>query len=353
MRTFIFGAGASLDSQKGHVVHDNAIPPLTNDLFNPRYGDFAKMVGISEPDMNRYRNEITKHTSLEDWLTSEWEKTKTLTLDSSKQAQFGALGQITFYIWLVLCNVSKWMYKNEYQSRDSNAYEELLTRIKVSDSPFGLVNFNYDLLLDYALKDVFKITLHGIDDYLQHSYVKPHGSVNWLLTKRETDSVIDRTHEHNMDTRVRLDTASSLIYKDEQIPMSGLLVKEPDHRDLYTIDDLLRSFESQYFYPLIFLPLTLKSYSSISGFEDKIIAKGKSLVEEASEIYLIGYKANDSIIQEMMGGLTRKTRINVVGLSSVGAIMEKVLTFNSNLVKGELYDQGFHHFAYNVIFDKT
>jgi hypothetical protein len=348
MKIFIFGAGASFDSQKGHNVHDKAIPPLTSDLFDPRYSDFAKMVGISDPDMNRYRNAIAQYDTLETWLTEEWGKTKSFQQSSSKQAQLGVLGQITFYIWLVLCNVSRWAYENQFQCRETNAYEELLNKIKAKDIAFGLINFNYDLLLDYAVKDVFKFTFHGIDDYLNHNYVKPHGSINWLLNPRSSDEKIDLTHEHSMDTRVRLDTASSLIYKDEEIPMSGLLVKEPDHRDLYTIDDLLRSFDRQYFYPLLFLPLSTKSYSSISGFEDKIIAKGKSLIESATEIFLIGYRANDSIIQEMLKNVTHETKVHVVGLDSADDILERVLGYNSNLIRGNTYKNGFHHFAYNI-----
>ncbi|MDZ7587440.1 MAG: hypothetical protein U0946_06820, partial [Patescibacteria group bacterium] len=171
MNVFIFGAGASADAHTGHVVHDKAIPPLTQDLFDPRYSDFAKMVGISEPNMNRYRNALKEHPSLENWLTDEWDKLKKFKLSSSKQAQIGFLGEVTFYIWQVLSNISKWTRDNKFQSRETNSYEELLNKINKSEVEFGLINFNYDLILDYAFKDVFKVTLQGLDDYLNNNYV--------------------------------------------------------------------------------------------------------------------------------------------------------------------------------------
>lgn len=353
MKVFIFGAGASADAHKGHVVHDKAIPPLTKDLFDPRYSDFAKMVGISDPNMNRYRNSMSKYASLEEWLTEEWNKLQTLKLPSAKQAQIGFLGEITFYIWLVLSNVSVWSKNNKFKSRETNSYEELLNRINQSQKPFTLINFNYDLILDYAVKDVFKVTFQGLDDYLNNNYIKPHGSINWLLGKRVNDKQIDIDHEYHMDTKVRLDMAINQMYAKNPLSLDGILVKEPDHRDLETIDDLLRSFKKQYFYPLIFLPLTSKNYSSIAGFEDKVISKAKTNIESAEEIFLIGYRANDSIIKDLLKVIKRKTFLHVVGISSADEIMERVLGYNLNLVRGKTFHEGFHDFAYSTDLTKN
>lgn len=348
MKIFIFGAGASRDAQH-RVVHDNAIPPLTNELFDQRYSEFARIVGLLDPAMSTYRNQAAGFGYFEDWLTHEWEKIQTLKTLSSRDAQKGFLAQILFYIWLILINASKWTYENQHQNREDNAYVTLMYKILNLDEEFGLINFNYDLLLDYAYKDVFRLTFHRVEDYLNNNYVKPHGSVNWLLSKRDDDLVIDLDHEHNMDTRVRLDTAIKLMYRDVPIPMNGLLVKEPNHRDLYTIDDLLRSFSRQYFYPLIFLPLTSKVYSSIAGFEDAIIKKGNQLMSKATEIYLIGYRANDSVIKEMLQNIqSAQVVLNVVGMkSSAEEIMQRVLGMHKNLRRGKVFDKGFYNYAYD------
>lgn len=349
MKVFVFGAGASKDAQHG-TVHNDSIPPLTNELFDPRYSDMAKAVGLTDPVMNSLRNKIAEYAYLEDWLTEEWSKIKSLKEMRTINAQKGFLAQVLFYIWLVLIHVSKWNYENQFQSRETNAYQELMGKLFKNDEPFGLINFNYDLLLDYAYKDQFRLAFNSIDDYLNNNYVKPHGSVNWLLSKRKDDISIDLEKEFHLDTRSRLDTAISQMFKNSPIPVEGLLVKEPNHRDIYTIDDLLRSFSSQYFYPLIFLPLTLKAYSSISGFEDRIISKGKELIESANEVFLIGYRANDSLIDEMLKNIEPGTKIHVIGRKTAGTIMERVLKLNKNLEKRAVSENGFHYFAYNTDF---
>ncbi|KKR16435.1 MAG: hypothetical protein A3D82_01725 [Candidatus Levybacteria bacterium RIFCSPHIGHO2_02_FULL_40_29] len=344
MRVFIFGAGASKGSQH-RVIHDSFVPPLSNELFDPKYSQFAHMVGLMDPDMNRCRDSISKFSSFEEWLTDEWEKVKDLKEVRTRDAKKGFLAQIAFYIWITLVNVSKWTYENERQSREDNGYQVLMSKLLVKDEPFGLISFNYDLILDYAYKDVFRLAFHSIDDYLNNNYVKPHGSVNWLLAKRSDDLSIDLEQEHNMDTRVRLDTAIKLMFRDSPIPIIGLHVKDPDHRDIYTLDDLLRSFKSQYFYPLIFLPLTSKDYTSVHGFEEKILAKGNQLVSEANEIYLIGYKANDDIIKSMLKNAPDGTILNVVGNKSASDIMKKVLAWGTNIKEGKVFDAGFYRFV--------
>ena len=350
MKVFIFGAGASKGAQH-NTVDGEAIAPLTNDLFDPRYSKFADMVGLSKTQMNKCRNAIEEHKYFEEWLTKEWESVKKYKLEQTRNAKKGFLGRIALYIWLILCSVSKWTHDNKNQNRETNSYEELMNKILEIDEAFGLLSFNYDLILDYAIKDVFNVTFHSLEDYLNINYVKLHGSINWLLNKRESDPEIELENEYHMDTKVRLDTISNLIYQDNPIPLEGLLVKDPDHRDLDSIDDLLRSFKQQYFYPLIFLPLTSKAYSSIEGFEEQILKKGKELLSASDEIYLIGYSAGDSLIRDMLMGITSLKKIHIVGNSTESSkeIMERVLSWNpSKLEQGEIFPTGFHDFAYSV-----
>lgn len=347
MKIFIFGAGASRGAQQGNV-HEYAIAPLTNELFNPRYQQFANIVGLSEASMNTYRDEISKVESFEKWLTAEWDKTELIKEIWAKEAQKGLLAQIAFYIWLVLRSVTKWTYDNSGNSRETNTYLAFMKKLLTKQAQFGLINFNYDLLLDFAYKDVYRITFHDLDDYLDRNYVKPHGSINWLLEKRDDDHRIDLVHEHHMDTRIRLDTAISLMFRDAPIPMSGLLIKEPNHRDLYLeIDDLFRVFNNQYFYPLIFLPLTAKVYSSISGYEEKILAKGRELITKADEVYLIGYRADDDVIEDLLTSAPKGTQLNVVGIESAEDIMSNVLKWAINLKRGTVYSDGFHRFVFD------
>jgi len=348
MKIFVFGAGASQGSQGVGVIPDECKAPLSDELFDLRYQKYANAVGLNESTMNEYRNDRLADTSFESWLTNQWRKIDSINNPLAKNAQKGFLAQIAFYIWYLLINVSKWTCNNKGESRNRSEYLFLMKNLRKMDCAFGLINFNYDLLLDYACIDTFKITFQNIDDYLAFNYVKPHGSINWLLKKREVEPNIDR-HELDVNTKVRLNTAINRMYSGDPIPINSVVVKEPDHRDLYTLDNLIYSFNQQYFYPLIFLPLTAKAYSSIAGFEEKIVGKANSLLEEASEIYLIGYNANDSLIKDMLKNAPQGTKLHVVGKSSTVEIMERMLAILPNLVRGNCHSNGFHDFVFNVV----
>lgn len=344
MKIFIFGAGASKGSYIRNIP-DEFSPPLVDELFDDRYQKYADQMYLYLPDLEVYKEKIKGVQSLEKWLTSEWERIKELKQENSKVALKGQLAQIAFFIWLTLLKVSEFTYQNGAEGRAKNAYRFLMQKLLANDAPFGLISFNYDLLLDFAYKDVFKINLSSLGSYLNNNYVKPHGSVNWFLPKRTQDPLIDLTKEYNMDTRVRLHTAINRMYVDIPIPIDGIQIKDPDHRDLYIIDDLLRTFDSQYFYPLIFLPLTVKAYSFISGFEEKILLKAKELLSNAEEIYLIGYRANDDIIRELLKKTPAETQLYVVGLQSAEQIMKEVLSWATHLKRGKVYEEGFLRFV--------
>lgn len=93
MKIFIFGAGASRDAQHRQAYH-NAIPPLANELFDPRYKEFANMVGLLDPTLSTYRQKIAGFAYFEDWLTGEWDKTQSLHEVRTRDAQKGFLAQL-------------------------------------------------------------------------------------------------------------------------------------------------------------------------------------------------------------------------------------------------------------------
>src|SRR5213592_1437731 len=89
------------------------------------------------------------------------------------------------------------------------------------------------------------------------------------------------------------------IFNGGPLNFGNVQVLYPDDPELSVVQYISSKFDSQYFYPLILLPLTVKQYDFLANFNDKIISKGKEILSTAGEIYLIGYRAADDVIRDM------------------------------------------------------
>ncbi|MEX0616651.1 MAG: hypothetical protein WD231_02425 [Candidatus Woykebacteria bacterium] len=334
MKVYIFGAGASKGSQVHTVVTES---PVTNDLFNSQYADRAKEVGLSTKDLESLAKDVSGYESLEDYLTERWLNVQKLKKPWQKESEMRLFGRIALYVWNLLRAVS-----DTYD--ETNLYKVFANKLAKSEEEFGLVNFNYDILLDKALSEVFGAEFWTLDDCLNNDlnivYLKPHGSVNWLIPKRKDDRGI--SEEGRFDMRVRYDLASSLIFSAPPLQVTDTKVVEVNHPDLNQLHPLVSSrFGNQHFYPLIFLPLTIKEYKFVTGFYEKIIAAGKELFSKADEVYLIGYKARDEIIKEMLKSCKEETILHVVGNGNAEKYSQEILKKIPTLVKGINLDTGF------------
>ena len=334
MKVFIFGAGASKGSQDFKTPALTA--PLIDELFSKNYEQFAREVGFSKSDLDFCREKVTEIQSLEKWLSSRWTDLNNGGEAKKFFAERAFFGRLTFYIWKVLLAVSE--QYNEY-----GAYRKLLNKLKSDSEEFGLINFNYDLLLDYAAKDVYGITLTSLENYLDFDYIKPHGSVNWFLDRRKSDPELGP--ETNMDTRVRFDQASRMMFGDENLSFTGTTIIDPNHRDLYNVDSIIHRFRGQYFYPLVLLPLAVKSYDYIEGFSNAVIDKGKDLLSKADEIFLIGYRAQDEVIGTLLENVRTNTSLVVISPNNPEEISKRVLSLKSNLNSKGTIKSGFMEFV--------
>lgn len=334
MKVFIFGAGASKGSQ--NFATPALTAPLMDELFNESYENYAKEVGLSKLDLDFCREKVKEVQSFEKWMTDRWNDLSKIREVKKFNAERTFFGRLIFYIWKTLLAVSE-----KYD--ENGAYRRLLNKLKTNSEEFGLVNFNYDLLLDYAAKDVYGITLNSIEDYLEFDYIKPHGSVNWFLGKRKNDPALGS--ETSMDTSLRFDQASRLMFGDENLTFTGVTIIDPNHRDLYNVDSIIHRFGNQYFYPVVLLPLTVKGYDSIAGFSNSVIEKGKELLSKADEIFLIGYRAQDEIIKNLLENAKTDAGLIVVSPNNPDEISKRVLSFKPNLNAKGIIKIGFSEFV--------
>jgi hypothetical protein len=337
MKVFIFGAGASQASQQpprgSNVTSPRA--PLVDQLFEPQYGDCARNI-LSDEDFQEARLATQSIGSLEKWLTQRWKQIQSLKQDITKTSERAFFGRICFYLWNLLQRVS-----TTYNSL--NGYDLFTKKLKDRDEPFGLISFNYDTLLDRAVKYRFGVPLISLNDYFRIPLIKPHGSVNWLSPKRDTDSV---TYVRaSFDLPGLLSQASNQIFNGGPLNFGNVQVLYPDDPELSDIQRLSDPrFGKQYFYPLILLPLTVKQYDFLVGFNERIISEGKKILSTASEIYLIGYRAADDVIKEMFAEVKAGTTLHVVSLADSNEIMNRVLDWYPGNLTATASSRGFWDF---------
>ncbi|MFH0828570.1 MAG: hypothetical protein V1907_00085 [Candidatus Kerfeldbacteria bacterium] len=338
MKVFILGAGASKGSQTSGISSDLEAP-LSDDLFEPKYRKYADEIGIGFEEIERFRNELkNSKKSLEDWLTTYWKTTEKHTSARTKRANNYSLGKIHFYIWWMLQNIS---YKT---FGPSNKYQQFVNKLRaLSDQgeDFAVISFNYDTLLDMAFEDILGFDLSGsIDKYHSVGYIKPHGSVNWFLLTRGGDPQV--MPEAITDVYHRYSIAAKTLYNGGNFFLKRSVILPPKHENLRRIEFIYSpNLEHAYGYPLIFLPLTVKKYTIVDGFEEKIKTAVADVISRADELVVIGYQAADSIIKEFLGSVKERTTLTVVGNGHADLVQQRIMKIAPKLLAGNAYNSGF------------
>ena len=337
MKVYIFGAGASKGSQGNYASSVKA--PLINEIFNESYAGFAEGVGLSRNELKYIEEQvIAAGLSVEEWLTRRWDLIKSIKTVPSRHAEQKFFGRITCYLW--------WMFQNVSMHRGTDIYGEFVRRVLRQDEEFAFINFNYDTLLDKAYQSQRGAVLQAnIESYLKVNYIKPHGSVNWVLNRRSTDpstSGIDSS-----DHLVRYETASSSIFRDaEPLSFSSLKIIDPLVRQLQSLKFITEPFYvGEYCYPLIFLPLSSKMFDHVQGFSEAVIEKGNELMAKANDIYLIGYRGQDATFEELYRKAPDEAKLHVVTLGDPKEIVDRAVNVRGRIEVVETNPRGFEDFV--------
>ncbi len=334
MKVFVFGAGASRASQR-QSENPQQRAPLVDEIFQDEYEHYAKRVLVGN-ELALCHTESNHAGSVEAWLTDRW-RLAAQRSDQTKMAEWAFFGRVAVYVREVLQGVS-----NSYRS--DNGYAQLLRKLRNRDEPFALLSFNYDTLLDRAVQDVFGKPLGSIDDYLSFPLFKLHGSVNWWIGPRGSDHRFADDEAH-FDTGARTRQVTYGLFNNGHLNMNELRVLDPQHQDLNSLESLYGSFKKQYCYPLIFLPLTAKAYDQLEGFEKQLLQVACDRMGDATDVYLVGYRAADDIIHTVLRHIVRAP-LHVVDRdeASAGEIQRRVLNCQRSLTAGSL-SFGFKEFV--------
>jgi len=346
MKVFILGAGASFGSQD--VTNISAYTtPLTEDFLDERYLEWAKKVGLSDIDFQNLRKEYLKYVkssdserTFEDWLTEKWMEISSFSSSSRQDSSRKLFGKLTNYIWYLLKEVS-----STYS--DYNHYRTFISNLDKQDEPYGLISFNYDTLVERALQSIYSRRFNSPKDYFLNSIplIKPHGSVNWFLPRREKDpSAKGSEYGFNIETRLRL--SSEMIYGYPPILFDEVKMIDPSVNNAYNPGEISQGwFNSEHFYPLILIPLKKKLDLHVEGFNKKMVDLGKNLLQKADKVYLVGYRAQDEYIYEIFNSVQPGTKLKIVGKSNANEILTDVTSKIKTFVKEEPFSRGFAEFV--------
>lgn len=342
MDVYIFGAGASLGSQ-GDGSYGHHAAPLINNLFDDIYIENAKVIRVS-PERIQQLKRLIGSQPLEKWLTEEWQRILAV---QSREARFAGqklFGDLALYIWWTMVGVS-----TTYS--DTNGYHTFLRKLADVDSPTekAFINFNYDLLLDKSLEKVYGYDLSGtLEKYTNVNYLKPHGSVNWFVDRRQgSDEIVQPLDSGHDQLDVILNKVASNMFKGTNIAKK-MKVLDPFNLNLY---DLWRIFDrvyshGDYGYPLVLLPLSSKMDDLIEGFVSRMKSKFPRIFTKAKNVYVIGYSGNDALFDEMLSFCNPGTKLHIVGMTDAGIVQSKIIKTHTNLIAGSVHTNGFLDFVH-------
>jgi hypothetical protein len=179
MLLVIIGAGASFDSaiSSPSGTFDGSRPPLANELFQER--EAFRTAAHNHPQFMPivHRLRLLNGRGVEEILEEIAEEANVY---SRRKIQLLA---IRYYIKAAIQDcTTKWL-KDVDESTNYRVLLDLIQQFKADSEPVLLVTFNYDCLLENALRHELGYKFAKIDDYVALDLLFPlyklHGSTDW------------------------------------------------------------------------------------------------------------------------------------------------------------------------------
>lgn len=289
----IFGAGASFDyihPRQASGVLEGFKPPVTDDLFRRNFNDIMNNFVEMGDLPGTVETVVTSGGNLEELLSELVLKTPQ-NPDRKKE-----LVAFRFYLQKLFQEISE-----NYGNRPPNNYNGLIGIIKDNFKEACIVNFNYDLLLEEALRIGGSIKSY-VDDSIK--VIKVHGSCDWVYCFKPPYEIDDKDLMEPYDFLVAnpdyFDKLATKIDRDKYVMKDCI---EREYKEV-------RNNELIYYYPAIALPLPHKdSFLCPNSHVDEL----EKAMQQTDRIAIIGWKAGDSKLIEMMKQhITKETPVAIV-----------------------------------------
>jgi hypothetical protein len=331
--TVVVGAGASYDcvaneenvpsQSRVTEVNDNYRPPLTEGLFSPSrtfneiLKKYAMVSGLSEDIRSKLRRgKIPATKGLEEILRG---------LASSASADVRRhVAEIPLYLQELL-----WTVSDKYVISGRTKFSTLIHRIFAS--PYERVLFlslNYDLFLDRALEEFKNYRFHTIESYLPSSanwsYVKVHGSVNWV--RRPTDP---RANAGNIFTLLSQASDEASLFGRLEI------LTPPPNQPHLSFTEQLR-WGSPFPYPWLAVPARGKTFYC----PDEHTAHATVFVRDCRNFLFIGFSGLDEHVIGLFKQTTSVNRLMFVcgNKSAAKDAFSRLLGVNSGMLPSYCFE---------------
>lgn len=330
--TFLLGAGAS----HGHLPTGCKTPPIMNNFFSSSVTDHI----LTKKDF----------PALADYICHQSNNTETL-FESCKSVEShwnleNFLGNVNdgWILHLGLFYIVKYLgyFCNQPISNES-AYLLLANYIKsYQEKMGGIINLNYDILCDQALKKCDVQTNYGFSEEKSSTLIhtKPHGSLNF----RFHYSRIVRMDCNSWQDFVSRKNKTILGIKVNGIPIEFYEPKFDFKKDFLN-KGILK------YIPTIVMPIgknkkyQFDTYSSIWGAI-------QSILNQTTELIVIGCAINDddTLLWQHLNNLKKTTIIKIVSKSKKDAETIALKFFNKNFKNVISVDvNGFYEYARNYL----
>lgn len=289
MLLVVFGAGASYDSVP-HRPPDGPQgrphrPPLANQLFEdrPLFVDAMSRFPQCQPVIPDLRN-VSATLGVEKVLSR-------LELEAAEYPErHKQLAAIKYYLHYVL-----WECERHWREQHNGitCYKTLLDQIEKWRYPAGervcLVTFNYDTMLEEALREFFHLKLQHLDHYLfehaGYTLIKLHGSTNWgrEVTTPFAPGTVPTTH--------------LIIESAAQLQISGR------YRIVNSFPMLVE--DGYVLFPALAIPVEMKDSFECPDYHVKSL---RGVLPEVTKILTIGWRATEADFLQMLRSPLPKLR---------------------------------------------
>lgn len=294
----IFGAGASRslkDIQPAHQANPTYYPPLTNELFEPRFSPIIEEFDLIKEELNRIEYAVRKSNNLENYLSR--------LSRSNDEISRRQLIEIQLYIHKLLETINNIYFKPTFKS--TSHYYPFLRDLRKYHKKATIVTFNYDLFLDEAMEAVLNYKYTDINSYhsgKDYELFKVHGSINWYYL-----------FNNHFGERVS-DIKNTVTFISNALRGPGKLTP-------FKVLDRSRSSEL-FTYPALAVP-TLSNKGFIVEEHQNLLA---DRIKNTKKIIIIGWSANDEYFtKEILENVNfDETQLIVISPNSAKTIIERL-----------------------------
>jgi hypothetical protein len=309
MLMVIFGAGASFDSSAEFRPpstfgvadpHESWRPPLADKLFQNQkhlFSDIVRRYPKLAPILPRLRRPHAGR-SLEQQLEIFQNEASE---DPERKRQ---LFSVRYYLYELFREISEhWLKETDGVTNYASLIDQIRRRIP-SDEPIALVTFNYDTLLDRALRAFNYQPQNDLeqhfDSHPQLKLFRPHGSVEW-----------SRLTNHLADTRL---TPTHLIEQADSFELSEKYIVgfATDSHNLFN--------HGRPIVPAIAIPTQTKTNDTFEwpkSHRDYLA----ELIPSVRKILIIGWQAKEAhFLQMLNSNLTNLSHVMIVGKDAPDSI---------------------------------